>query len=246
MCVPGMYKESQTLIISRREFSLSIFTSKLTVLLGALTMNRTAVIYARVSSSGDRQSTDRQVADLRAFAEREGFEVVGVYDEHGSGAREDRPMLMRCVELLKRGECSTLLVSEISRLGRTVKGVVNTIDELTKVGVNVYVQDINLWTLLPDGTENPMAKVILTVLALGAELERKSIVSRLNSGRERAKEKGVRMGRPEGSRMSDKDLLDKYPEVVKKLRKGHSVRDVAKLCGVSTSTVQRVKKVAQK
>ena len=206
-------------------------------------MNRTAVIYARVSSASDRQSTDRQVADLRAFAEREGIDVVGEYEEHGSGAREDRPMLLRCVEYLKRGECSTLLVSEISRLGRTVKGVVNTIDELTKAGVNIYVQDINLWTLLPDGTENPMAKVILTVLALGAELERKSIVSRLNSGRERAKEKGVKMGRPEGSRMSDKDLLAKYPEVAKKLRKGLSIREVSKICGRSVSTVQRVKKI---
>ena len=146
-------------------------------------MNRTAVIYARVSSASDRQSTDRQVADLRAFAEKEGIDVVGEYEEHGSGAREDRPELLRCVEFLRRGGCSTLLVSEISRLGRTVKGVVNTIDELTKVGVNVYVQDINLWTLLPDGSENPMAKVILTILALGAELERKSIACRLSSGR---------------------------------------------------------------
>ena len=155
---------------------------------------------------------------------------------------EDRPELLRSVEFLKRGGCSSLLVSEISRLDRTVKGVVNTIDDLTKVGANVYVQDINLWTLLPDGSENPMAKVILTVLALGAELERKSIVSRLNSGRERAKEKGVKMGRPEGSRMSDKDLLAKYPEVAKKLRKGLSIREVSKICGVSSATVQRVKK----
>lgn len=206
-------------------------------------MNRTAVIYARVSSASDRQSTDRQVADLRAFAKKEGIDVVGEYEEHGSGAREDRPELLRCMEFLKGGGCSTLLVSEISRLGRTVKGVVNTIDELTKVGVNVYVQDINLWTLLPDGSEKPMAKVILTVLALGAELERKSIVSRLNSGRERAKEKGVKMGRPEGSRMSDEDLLKKYPDVAKKLRKGLSIREVAKLCGRSVSTVQRVKKI---
>ena len=206
-------------------------------------MNRTAVIYARVSSASDRQSTDRQVADLRAFAEREGIEVVGEYEEHGSGAREDRPELLRCVEFLRRGGCSTLLVSEISRLGRTVKGVVNTIDELTKVGVNVYVQDINLWTLLPDGSENPMAKVILTILALGAELERKSIACRLSSGRERAKERGVRMGRPEGSKMSDEDLLKKYPDVAKKLRKGLSIREVAKLCGRSVSTVQRVKKI---
>ena len=206
-------------------------------------MSRTAVIYARVSSVSDRQSTDRQVADLRAFAEREGIEVVGEYEEHGSGAREDRPELLRCVEFLRRGGCNTLLVSEISRLGRTVKGVVNTIDELTKVGVNVYFLDINLWTLLPDGTENPMAKIILTVLALGAELERKSIVGRLNSGRERAKAKGVRMGRPCGSKMSDRDLLEKYPDVAKKLRKGMVMRDVAKLCGVSMTTVKKVKKV---
>ena len=207
-------------------------------------MQTKAVIYARVSSAGDRQSTDRQVADLRAFAQREGIEVVGEYEEHGSGAREDRPELMRCVEFLKRGGCSTLLVSEISRLGRTVKGVVNTIDELTNVGVNVYFQDINLWTLLPDGTENPMAKIILTVLALGAELERKSIVGRLNSGRERAKAKGVKMGRPHGSKMSDRNLLKKYPDVAKKLQKGLAMRDVAKLCGVSMATVQKVKKVS--
>ena len=205
-------------------------------------MSKTAVIYARVSSSGDRQSTDRQVADLRAFATREGFEVLEVFSENCSGAREDRPELLRCVEYLKRGGCSTLLVSEISRLGRSVKGVVNTIDELTRAKVNIYLQDINLYTLLPDGSENPLAKVILTVLALGAEIERKSIVGRLNSGRERAKEKGVKMGRPQGSMMSNQELLNKYPEVVKKLRKGRSIREIAKICDVSASTVQRIKK----
>ena len=205
-------------------------------------MNRTAVIYARVSSSGDRQSTDRQVADLRAFATREGFEVLEVFSENCSGAREDRPELLRCVEYLKRGECSTLLVSEISRLGRSVKGVVNTIDELTRAKVNIYLQDINLYTLLPDGSENPLAKVILTVLALGAEIERQSIVRRLISGRERAKEKGVKLGRPKGSMMSNQELLNKYPEVVKKLRKGRSIREIAKICDVSASTVQRIKR----
>ena len=205
-------------------------------------MSKTAVIYARVSSSGDRQSTDRQVADLRAFAKREGFEVLEVYAENCSGAREDRPELLRCVDYLKRGECSTLLVSEISRLGRSVKGVVNTIDELNKAKVNIYLQDINLYTLLPDGSENPLAKVILTVLALGAEIERQSIVRRLNSGRERAKEKGVKLGRPKGSMMSNQELLNKYPEVVKKLRKGRSIREIAKICDVSASTVQRIKK----
>lgn len=135
-----------------------------------------------------------------------------------------------------------LLVPGLSCLGRQAKSIIATIDELTNVGVNVYFQDINLWTLLPDGSENPMAKVILTALALGAAMERKRIVSRLNSGRESAKKKGVKMGRPKGSRMSDKDLLKKYPKVAKMLRNRYTIREVAKSCGVSAYTVQRIKK----
>ena len=206
---------------------------------------RKAVIYARVSSTSDRQSTDRQVADLHAYAEREGLDIVKVFQEKGSGAKEDRPVLQECISFCE-AQNTELLVSEVSRLGRTVKIIVNTIDELTKAGVCVWIQDIGLKTLDDEGKENVIAKMMLTVLGLGAEIERKSIVSRLNSGRELAKERGVRMGRPEGSKMSDKDLLAKYPEVVRKLRKGLSIREVAKLCGVSSATVQRVKKVAKK
>ena len=206
---------------------------------------RKAVIYARVSSTSDRQSTDRQVADLHAYAEREGLDIVKVFQEKGSGAKEDRPVLQECISFCE-AQNTELLVSEVSRLGRTVKIIVNTIDELTKAGVCVWIQDIGLKTLDDEGKENVIAKMMLTVLGLGAEIERKSIVSRLNSGRELAKERGVRMGRPEGSKMSDKDLLAKYPEVAKKLRKGLSIREVSKICGVSSATVQKVKKVSQK
>lgn len=206
---------------------------------------REAVIYARVSSTSDRQSTDRQVSDLRAYADRQGLEILKVFQEKGSGAKEDRPVLQECIAFCEEYN-TELLVSEVSRLGRTVKIIVNTIDELTKAGVCVRIQDIGLKTLDDEGKENVIAKMMLTVLGLGAEIERKSIVSRLNSGRELAKERGVRMGRPEGSKMSDKDLLAKYPEVAKKLRKGLPIRDVAKLCGVSMSTVQRVKKSIEK
>ena len=81
--------------------------------------------------------------------------------------------------------------------------------------------------------------MVLTVLALGAEMERKLILGRLNSGRELAKKRGVAMGRPKGA---TDDLLKKYPEVVKHIRKGkNSIREIAKLTGVSVSTVQRIK-----
>lgn len=63
---------------------------------GTLSVMRKAVIYARVSSTSDRQ-TARQVSDLRAYADREGLEIVKVFQENGSGAKEDRPVLQKCI-----------------------------------------------------------------------------------------------------------------------------------------------------
>lgn len=203
----------------------------------------TAVIYARVSSTGDRQDTARQVEDLKKYAATSGMEVVKIFEEKASGAKNDREVLTDCLAFLTAHGASTLLLSELSRLGRNVRKILDVTDDLTKAGVNIHILDLNIDTLLPDGTENPVAKMLLTVLGLGAEIERKNIVSRLNSGRQLAIERGVRLGRPVGSGMSDEELLQKYPTVVKRLNKGLSVRDTAAACNVSTFTVQKLKKV---
>ena len=201
-----------------------------------------AVIYARVSSTGDRQDTERQVADLRNHAAASGMEVVKVYEEKASGAKDDREVLADCLAFLRNGNADTLLLSELSRLGRSVRKILDVTDDLTKAGINIHILDLNIDTMLPDGTENPVAKMLLTVLGLGAEIERRNIVSRLNSGRQLAIARGVRMGRPFGSGMSKEKLLQKYPDVVRRLRKGLSVRDTAAACGVSPYTVLKVKK----
>ena len=204
-----------------------------------------AVIYARVSSIGERQSTDRQIEDLTRYAEGKGLEVVRIFQEHVSGAKSnrEREVLAECLEFCRAERPGTLMVTELSRLGRSTVEVLKAVEDLTAAGVNVYVLDIDLSTLDGEGKENPVAKMVLTVLALGAEMERKLILGRLNSGRELAKRKGVRMGRPKGSSLSDEALAAKYPEVVKHLRKGkNSIREIAKLTGVSVSTIQRVKK----
>lgn len=219
-----------------------IFTRKPIVLHGPLAMNNKAVIYARVSSAGDRQDTERQVEDLTRYAAAAGLEIVAVYREKASGAKEDREVLAECIVALRAGEADTLLLSELSRLGRNVKLILEVVDLLTEDGINVHILDLNIDTLLPDGKENPVARMLLTVLGLGAELERKNIISRLNSGRQLAIERGVQLGRPVGSGMSDEELLQKYPTVVKRLNKGLSVRDTAAACDVSTFTVQKVKK----
>ena len=203
------------------------------------------VIYARVSSIGERQSTDRQIEDLTRYAEGKGLEVVRIFQEHVSGAKSnrEREVLAECLEFCRAERPGTLMVTELSRLGRSTVEVLKAVEDLTAAGVNVYVLDIDLSTLDGEGKENPVAKMVLTVLALGAEMERKLILGRLNSGRELAKRKGVRMGRPKGSSLSDEALAAKYPEVLRHLRKGkNSIREIAKLTGVSVSTIQRVKK----
>lgn len=203
-----------------------------------------AVIYARVSSIGDRQSTERQIEDLTRYAEGKGYEIVKVFQEHISGAKSnlERGVFSECLEFCRTEHPETLMVTELSRLGRSTVEVLKAVEDLTKAGVNTYILDLNLSTLDDEGKENPVAKMVLTVLALGAEMERKLILGRLNSGRELAKRKGVRMGRPKGSALSDDDLIAKYPEVVKHIRKGkNSIREIAKLTGVSASTIQRIK-----
>lgn len=208
-------------------------------------MSHKAVIYARVSSIGERQSTDRQIEDLTRYAKGKGLEVTRIFQEHVSGAKSnrEREVLAECLEFCRAERPGTLMVTELSRLGRSTVEVLKAVEELTAAGVNVFILNLNLSTLDGEGKENPVAKMVLTVLALGAEMERKLILGRLNSGRELAKRKGVRMGRPKGSSLSDEALAAKYPEVLRHLRKGkNSIREIAKLTGVSVSTIQRVKK----
>lgn len=203
---------------------------------------KTAVIYARVSSTGDRQTTDRQVADLQRYVNINEMELVKVFEEKMSGAKENRPVLTECINFCITNHIHTLCVSEISRLGRSTKIVVNTIDELSKAGVNVYIQNLPLCSLNEDGQPNPIAKMITAVLSSFAEIERDNIRYRLNSGRELAKTKGVKMGRKVGSVKSKEKKADEYATVIRSLRKGKSIRDTAKLCDVSISTVQRIKR----
>lgn len=206
-------------------------------------MNRKAVIYARVSSTTDRQSTSRQVEDLTSYAENNDYEIVKVFEEKASGAKDDRPVLAECVKYCLDGKADNLFVSEISRLGRTIKIIVDTIDALTKAKVNVYIQDINTNTLLSSGDENPLAGILVVVMGQVATIERKNIANRLHNGREIAKSNGVHFGRKKGQVIkSHEDKEKEYSKVLRDLRQGLSVAKVAKIHSVSESTVKRLKK----
>ena len=204
----------------------------------------TAVIYARVSSVGDRQSTSRQVADLTNYASLNGIEVVEVYEEHISGAKrnEERAVLTECIDYAITNRVDVVLFSELSRCGRAVWEVLGTIRTLKDNGINAYFQKEGLSLFSADGKENPYLAVMVSVLGVCAQMERENITYRLNSGRAKYIADGGRLGRKVGSVKSRERKQEEYSKVIRSLRTGKSIRDTALICGVSVSTVQRVKK----
>lgn len=205
---------------------------------------KSAVIYARVSSIGDRQSTDRQVVDLKDYALKNEFQIIETFQEHVSGAKRnhERPVLTDCISYCKDFQIDTLLLSELSRLGRNTVEVLKSLDELHENRTNVYIQNLSLNTLLEDKAINPLASLITVVLAEMYKIERTNIEYRLRSGRQNYIANGGQLGRKKGTVKSIEIKKDEYREVISLLRKGYAIRKVAKLTDVGISTVQRVKK----
>ena len=205
---------------------------------------KTAVIYARVSSIGDRQSTDRQVKDLSDYAVYQKMEVRKVFEEHISGAKknDERPVLCEAIKYCKEYRIDVLLVSEVSRLGRNAFEVLASVKDLLDCGINLYIQKEQFTLLDKEGKPSLFAPVMIATLSTCAQLERDNISFRLNSGRKQYVEKGGKLGRPAGSTKSQDKKREEYREVINLLNKGYAIRDVAKLTGKGISTVQRVKK----
>lgn len=208
---------------------------------------KTAIIYARVSSSGaleNRQNTDRQVSDLVEYATKNGLLVKQVFEEHISGAKKngERVVLTECIDYAIVNRIEVILFTELSRCGRAVWEVLETIKMLKDNNINAYFMKEGLSLYGTDGKENPYLAVMVSVLAVCAELERENIYYRLQSGRKLAIDRGVKMGRKVGSVKSMEQKETEYAKVIRSLKAGKSIRDTAAICSVSASTVQRIKK----
>ena len=206
-------------------------------------MKTKAVIYARVSSSNDRQDTTRQIEDLRKYAVSQNIEIVNVFQEHISGAKknEERQVLTDCLNYCTIQSVNYLLLSELSRLGRSTLQVLRSLEVLHEAKVTVYIQNLGLYTLQADGKVNPIVSVLTTMLAEMGNIERSNIQYRLNSGRANYIAKGGKLGRKKGSMKTEEKKLEEYRDTITLLKKGYSIRNIAKLQGIGISTVQRIK-----
>lgn len=208
------------------------------------------VIYTRVSSVGERQNTERQILDLSTYATKTNLDVVKVYEEHISGATKNanRNTLNECLSFAQENKIDIVLFSELSRLGRNVLEIIEVVKWFSDNKINAYFQKENLTLLNDNGEVSPTTTILISCLGMVAEIERENIKFRLNSGRELAKSKGVKMGRKVGSVENLNHKKQKYPIAMHCIQRGYTLIDTLNLCEtrgekVSLSTLKTLKKL---
>ena len=198
-------------------------------------------IYARVSTSG--QQCDRQLAELREYANRMGYEVVREFSEKISGAKkvEEREALVELLSYVEAHPVNKVLIYECSRLSRRAVDFLSVIETLSARKVSVYIHQNGLETLLPNGTPNPIAQLVLGILAQFNSMERSLIRSRMESGYNHFRNLGGQVGRKAGWRKSDEQMKLDYPNEIKLLKKGLSLRNVQAITHTSVNTLRKLK-----
>lgn len=195
-------------------------------------MGQRAVLYCRVSTAD--QSCERQERDLLAFAARAGYDVVGVFKETGSGVKLDRSERRKVMALAQAREIDTILVSELSRWGRSTIDLLNTLRELESRRVSVITLNGMTFDL-----STPNGRMMATFLSGIAEFERDMISERVKSGMAAAKARGKVLGRKPGQRPKADRLGAKVLALV---AEGRSYRLIGRQLGLSKNTVNDIVK----
>jgi len=200
-------------------------------------------IFGRVST--DVQDFNRQVNDLKKVAQRKSYNVEEVITEKVSGARDNKERIgvQQLIDGAKAGRFSKVLVTEVSRLGRSTLETLKLVEELHSYGVSIYLHDLSAETLNEVGEMNMQTEMMLHMLSLFAKNERRNTIDRIKSGMAQAKAKGVHCGRHKGTTETNSKFLSKYPKVIEGLKRGLSVRECVKLFDVSLGTVAKVRRV---
>ena len=186
-------------------------------------------LYCRVSTT--HQTSENQLRELRAVAERMGYEIVSEFIDNGiSGAksRKDRPALDEMMKLATQRKFEVVMCWSIDRLGRSLQHLVEILNELQAMKIDLFFMQQGMDTTTPSG------RMIFSVFGAIGEFERNLIRERVIAGQQRAKASGIHIGRPtkmnEGMRSAIKAMHEN----------GMSIRQIAKSCKVGIGTVYSV------
>jgi DNA invertase Pin-like site-specific DNA recombinase len=198
------------------------------------------ILYTRISSIIG-QKNDRQVQNLKEFDY--------VVEDKCSGATPffERDGGKRIEKMISKNQVTKISVHQIDRLGRNLLDILNTCAYFNKKGICIHFIQQGIKTLNVDGTENPISKMIISILGVVAEMERNLIKERQAEGVAIAKAKGVYKGRGKGTKETNLDFLNK-PKVKKAifyLNNGMKGVEVQKLAELHPNTITKIKKLNQ-
>lgn len=199
-----------------------------------------AIIYARVSTAG--QDYDRQLAELKQYADRMGYDVVKTFSEKISGAKkvEERQAMTELLNYVEANKVDKVLIYECSRLSRRAVDFLSIIEIFNEKKISLYIYQNGLETLLPNGEINPIATLVLGILAQFNSMERSLIRSRMESGYNNFRRNGGVVGRKTGYRKTTEQLKEEYAEEIRLLKKGYSLRNIAKITHTSVNTLRKL------
>jgi len=199
-----------------------------------------AIIYARVSTAG--QDYDRQLVELKQYADRMNYEVVKTFSEKISGAKkvEERQAMSELLNYVETNKVDKVLIYECSRLSRRAVDFLSIIEIFNEKKISLYIHQNGLETLLPNGEINPIATLVLGILAQFNSMERSLIRSRMESGYNNFRSNGGIVGRKVGYRKTDEQMKEEYAEEIRLLKKGYSLRNIAKITSTSVNTLRKL------
>ena len=203
------------------------------------------VLLLRVSTNS--QDYEYQRNTLTDLCDRNGWEIVHTVENKVSGAKknEEREEIVELLDYIKNNQVDLVAATEISRVGRNTLEALKIIEVLNENKVNLYLANYNIETLLPDGTINPIARLILTICLEISSYERNLIRNRMKMGyeeylRKRKDNPSLRLGRM-GYKKDEQSYREDYAQELSLLRKGISMRNVQKITGTSLGTLQKIK-----
>lgn len=201
------------------------------------------VLLCRVSTNS--QDYSRQVNELTAYCQQQGWSIEHIFANKVSGAKknEERTEIMELVEYVKTHSIDRVCVLEISRLGRNTLEALKVIELLNEHGICLFVKNYNLETIV-DGKINPIASLICTILLEIAQMERLTIRERMESGRKqyiaKCRKEGIKMGRPSTYKKTDEQMKTQYAKEISLLRKGLSLRQIHAITGTAIMTIRKL------
>ena len=183
-----------------------------------------AAIYARVSTTGHGQDPAMQTRELREYCERRGWSIAGEYVDSGvSGSKERRPQLDRLLVDCRRRRVDVVLVYRYDRFARSLRHLVNALEEFRALGIEFISLHEGVDTSTPNG------RLVFGIFASIAEFERELIRDRVKSGITAARSKGKKLGRPR--------VVVDTAEIARLRASGASWPQIAHKLGVSVGTV---------